>query len=408
MSDIFISYAKSDKKIAKILAEVFEKQGWSVWWDPKIPPGKSWPEVIEEALSTTKCVVALWSKASKESKWVKKEARYADQRSILIPVLIENVEVPFEFDHLQAAQLLDWKEEISPPEVNKLIGSITTILGHPRVEKKKSTAIEKTEKRTPEQERLESRIREGGTQIPLKKSKLIWLLPSILVPFIGGMAVLGIYINKSEKTVSSIEIIKPESIGTVKEPVPSVKYTEQPVIPKTKFRSESRKLSKDTVKSMLQLLDFYCKEYDRSKEYSNPNGGGFYNNFEEKVKNGDRVILSHASGLMWQQSGSDSHMAYEKTKVYITKLNRERFAGYSDWRLPTLEEAMSLMEPLENRGGLYIDSRFDSQQGYIWTSDLYSASSAWLVGFDTGVCYYSDFINYHYVCDYNDYVRAVR
>ncbi len=78
-----------------------------MWWDPKIPSGKSWPDVIEEALRMTKCVVALWSKTSRESKWVKKEAHYADQRSILIPMLIENVEVPSGFDHLQAALLFD-------------------------------------------------------------------------------------------------------------------------------------------------------------------------------------------------------------------------------------------------------------------------------------------------------------
>ncbi|MCB9501891.1 MAG: DUF1566 domain-containing protein [Deferribacteres bacterium] len=36
---------------------------------------------------------------------------------------------------------------------------------------------------------------------------------------------------------------------------------------------------------------------------------------------------------------------FEKAVVYIDSLNKANFAGYSDWRLPTLEEAMTLMEP---------------------------------------------------------------
>ena len=62
MSDIFISYAREDRDKAKALAELFQHQDWSVWWDRNIPPGRSFDEVIEEALGAAKCVVVLWSK----------------------------------------------------------------------------------------------------------------------------------------------------------------------------------------------------------------------------------------------------------------------------------------------------------------------------------------------------------
>jgi len=105
---------------------------------------------------------------------------------------------------------------------------------------------------------------------------------------------------------------------------------------------------------------------------------------------------------MWQQGGSPDYMVFEKAKKYIDELNQQKFAGFNDWRLPTLEEAMSLMEPKKNQAGLYIDERFDSNQWWIWTSDSVKGESwAWVVYFGSGGCYGSLF-------DPNPHVRALR
>jgi hypothetical protein len=59
LSDIFISYSRGDKARVKPLAEELTRQGWSVWWDHTILPGKSWDRVIEKALDEARCVVVL-------------------------------------------------------------------------------------------------------------------------------------------------------------------------------------------------------------------------------------------------------------------------------------------------------------------------------------------------------------
>ena len=119
-----------------------------------------------------------------------------------------------------------------------------------------------------------------------------------------------------------------------------------------------------------------------------------------KTLQGKKVVVDHASGLMWQQSGSDNSISYVKAADYIKQLNQERFAGYSDWRLPTLEEAMSLLEPEKKNDG-YIDPVFDAKSKWIWTSDQSRASRAWGVVFAYGYCNVVGIGNINYV-------RAVR
>ena len=88
--------------------------------------------------------------------------------------------------------------------------------------------------------------------------------------------------------------------------------------------------------------------------------------------------------------------------MFIRDLNTQRFAGYGNWRMPTLEEAMSLMEPTRNFNKQYTDMLFDPKQASIWSSDRESSFWVWFVDFETGVCSYGADGKY-YNC-----VRAVR
>lgn len=131
---------------------------------------------------------------------------------------------------------------------------------------------------------------------------------------------------------------------------------------------------------------------NRPKQYTE-------NKFE--VQKDGKVIHDKTTGLMWQQSGSEEYMPYNKALNYISQLNQEGFAGYKDWRLPTLKESITLLKPEQTSNVSFVDPVFDKKQWGIWTSDLSGASRPWGVYFDGGYCDYSSFNSLNYV-------RAVR
>lgn len=132
MSDIFISYASEDKSRVQALARVLEQKGWSVWWDRRIPAGKSFDEVIHEALKSARSVVVVWTKTSVKSTWVKNESRSGLRRNILFPVmLLEEVEIPLEFEHLQAAHLMDWQPRQEHAGFEQFVDDLIGVIGAP-------------------------------------------------------------------------------------------------------------------------------------------------------------------------------------------------------------------------------------------------------------------------------------
>ena len=96
--------------------------------------------------------------------------------------------------------------------------------------------------------------------------------------------------------------------------------------------------------------------------------------------NGDGTVTDWATGLMWQKQASPNAIGCSNRAVrYIEELNGFRFAGYSDWRLPTLEELATIVElramskgedPEEKAVVYYIDQIFSPAQHSYWSSDL--------------------------------------
>jgi uncharacterized caspase-like protein len=169
------------------------------------------------------------------------------------------------------------------------------------------------------------------------------------------------------------------------------------------------KLAIDYIKYMVKRYDFFDNNWNIS--------GSFDNDF---VDNGDGTVTDMATGLMWQKGGSSSSRKRNRVTSYIRELNQDRFAQYSDWRLPTVEELASLSRK-DKTNGIHIDPLFETIQKKCWSSDkapddLVSArpiSVVWILNFESG-----KIVGVHLVSEVHpgqgikageyNYVRAVR
>jgi hypothetical protein len=376
MPKIFISHSWEDTDISRKLAEYLKRDNAEIWIDyARISGGDSLPEVIGKAIEWCDTMVLVWSKSAANSYYVKEEwtCAHTNQKRI-IPCVIDNVKLPtilssrlyidfgdFEkgYRALARALRLMIKEENEESIVTRKPGYSEQFKHEPE-----SSFERKLES--------EGNIAPKMHITPLKKSKKKWYQSTWIL-------ICGIFIL----FVVSINIIEPGIWETIFRTQVEQKELSKEKISKSKptiFRNYSADLSNDGINLIIKKYDFF-------DFYRNKNGRDFNNQFKYLIRKSDRIVLDRATGLLWQQSGYSEDMSYENAKKWIQELNRKNYAGCSDWRLPTVEEAMSLIEREEKNKDLHIDPIFDYKQDYIWTSDLLKDGfSAWCISFKYGCC----------------------
>ena len=115
MSYVFLSHSHQDKPFARRLAAELRHHGHIVWIDEaEILVGDSLVRKIEEGLDKVDYVVAVLSKASIASEWVRKELEAAMNREIgakqvvVLPVLLEDADLP---PFLRGKRYADFRRE---------------------------------------------------------------------------------------------------------------------------------------------------------------------------------------------------------------------------------------------------------------------------------------------------------
>jgi hypothetical protein len=159
------------------------------------------------------------------------------------------------------------------------------------------------------------------------------------------------------------------------------------------LRSSQAVLTMKDVKKMLDKYKFSSKSIEWNKEFCNEQGI-FVNDFHD---NSDGTVIDKATGLMWQQDSAPLYTRWEDAKKYIERINYEQFAGYSDWRLPTIEELASLIKKEKNDKDLYIDPIFTDKM-WFWSIDTVdkkenesvSEELIWTANFHYGAVYWLD------------------
>jgi TIR domain-containing protein/FHA domain-containing protein len=127
--DIFISYCRQDRPSARLFAESFAEEGFSVWWDAVMHSGETFDEVIERNLRASKAVVVLWSPRSVASRWVRAEATQADRANKLVPVIIEPCERPIIFELTHTADLPEWTGDRTDSSWQSLVNDLRRLVG---------------------------------------------------------------------------------------------------------------------------------------------------------------------------------------------------------------------------------------------------------------------------------------
>lgn len=136
----------------------------------------------------------------------------------------------------------------------------------------------------------------------------------------------------------------------------------------------------------------------------NPKGLGISHQYVHAYSTtlGDDLVQDRTTGLVWQRSGSLQTATYAEAQRYVQDL-RAKASGAADWRLPTLDEAMSLMEARLQTNDLHIDALFDKTQATIWTCDGSTSGGIWVVNYEFGSCEILPTTSY-----YRFWARAVR
>jgi serine/threonine protein kinase len=179
---------------------------------------------------------------------------------------------------------------------------------------------------------------------------------------------------------------------------------------KTRPRRDSKVVLINDAEIMTVALGYYHKDWNAA-------GKGVPHRYEVKAFQDALLVADGATGLMWQRGGSSPRlMDFQDAETYVQSLNAQRLGGFDDWRLPTLEEAMSLMTPPESgqpgqvisgdaeltNGVYHISPDFEVRGApFIWTADPSGPGRGWVVYFWDGVCATERL-------EFNSYVRAVR
>ena len=142
--------------------------------------------------------------------------------------------------------------------------------------------------------------------------------------------------------------------------------------------------------SKLTSHQMVVKKTGQTIEYEPHDDGYYQKGLSHNYSRNNEMVTDHVTGLIWQDNEEAKRVSknWESAKSHCSSLV---FGGYSDWRLPSINELLSIRDL-----GKYnpaINSIFDNvTSSFYWssTTDASDSSNAWNVYFNYGLDYHSD------------------
>ena len=210
-------------------------------------------------------------------------------------------------------------------------------------------------------------VRQQGTSSAFEKSYTIngtikeWLIDNV-VEAEGDAYVKPVYVVKA---VEDMGVLLSRGVQP---------FTgEQCVLP-----TEPAVINDDQIEPLIKKGNFFDSVF---------NPQGIFDNVLVDIGDG-LTVIDERTGVMWQRAGLDI-VSIRTLRCNIEKLNSEGFAGFHDWRLPTMEEALSLMEPEMNEKGLYLHPCFSMEQPFIFVAAQRKPGGYWFVDYKQGRAFWA-------------------
>lgn len=100
------------------------------------------------------------------------------------------------------------------------------------------------------------------------------------------------------------------------------------------------------------------------------------------------IVLDRLTGLIWTRHANlaEYPMTWPETLDFVAGMNRERALGFSDWRLPNINELESLVDCSAHGPALPVGHPFNNVRDVYWssTTSLYEPDWAWALYLDKG------------------------
>jgi len=122
---------------------------------------------------------------------------------------------------------------------------------------------------------------------------------------------------------------------------------------------------------------------------------------QARFKEGEKgIIIELSKGLVWMKYDtyqlSNKWMSWIQVRDYAEELNKKKYAGYSNWRMPSTLEAKSLYDKKNSNKDhmgqeVPVDEIFSAGFCFLcWTSEVRNKVQAIRFGFRKGVTTFDD------------------